>query len=340
MGHHAELVGPQGNHVAHDFEYADTAAREAATGLVAGDLKKLALQLDNNTLWILTATTPTWVTVTGSGSGGDTLASILGAGNNTGGNDIVVDTGDKITLVDAPVLATDAVNKNYVDLRVFAEGSLAGSALVTTIPAVDALVIINTTTWVEDQAELMTVKSSGAVSNDSTKNELLACDASIRVDPATATKIIEVQYAGVHIPLRTVTFTNSTNVVDEVATPRVDGDIITFFENAGTLPTGLRDDILYYVVGKTANTFQLSYTLGGAAVTFSDDGSGTNTYCVAGLHGSMPTRPVSSGTPADIDPKALIEVEPNDSVIIVISNKTDAVNITVSNGYNRLIGGL
>lgn len=115
MGKHAEIVGPQGNHVAHDFEYADTATREAATGLVAGDLKKLALQLDNNTLWILTATTPTWAAVTGSGGGGETLASILGVGNNTAGNAIIVDTGDNITLTDLPVLGLDAANKDYVD---------------------------------------------------------------------------------------------------------------------------------------------------------------------------------------------------------------------------------
>lgn len=60
-------------HVAHNWEYADSAARLAATGFVSGDLKKLALQLDTNALYILTATTPTWVPVN---SGSPTLASL------------------------------------------------------------------------------------------------------------------------------------------------------------------------------------------------------------------------------------------------------------------------
>jgi hypothetical protein len=50
-------------HKAHNWEYANATARNAATGFVAGDLKKLALQLDDSTLWVLTATTPTWVKV-------------------------------------------------------------------------------------------------------------------------------------------------------------------------------------------------------------------------------------------------------------------------------------
>ena len=44
-----------------------------------------------------------------------------------------------------------------------------------------------------------------------------------------------------------------------------------------TLPVGLSDGTVYHVVNKTTNTFQVSLTSGGAAVTFSDDGTGTHT---------------------------------------------------------------
>lgn len=54
---------PGDQHIAHNWEYANAAARLAATGFVAGDLKKLALQLDDNSLWILTSTAPTWASV-------------------------------------------------------------------------------------------------------------------------------------------------------------------------------------------------------------------------------------------------------------------------------------
>ena len=42
------------------------------------------------------------------------------------------------------------------------------------------------------------------------------------------------------------------------------------------LPTGLSTLPTYHVVNKTANTFQVAATNGGAAVTFSDDGTGTH----------------------------------------------------------------
>jgi hypothetical protein len=61
MFHDEETVGSI--HVPYNWSYADTAAREAATGFVTADIGKLALQEDDNTLWILTAITPTWVAV-------------------------------------------------------------------------------------------------------------------------------------------------------------------------------------------------------------------------------------------------------------------------------------
>jgi len=42
------------------------------------------------------------------------------------------------------------------------------------------------------------------------------------------------------------------------------------------VPRGLNRETVYHVVNKTANTFQVAATNGGAAVTFTDDGSGTN----------------------------------------------------------------
>jgi len=53
-----------------------------------------------------------------------------------------------------------------------------------------------------------------------------------------------------------------------------------FSNSGGALPTGLNAYTVYYVINKAANTFQVSLTLGGVAVTFSDDGSGTNQYHV------------------------------------------------------------
>jgi hypothetical protein len=68
-GSHADVPAGQ-IHVPYQWSYADTAAREAATGFVPGDVGKLARQVDDNSLWMLTDDDPeTWVQV-GGGSGG------------------------------------------------------------------------------------------------------------------------------------------------------------------------------------------------------------------------------------------------------------------------------
>jgi hypothetical protein len=55
-------------HAAHSYEYADATAREAATGFTVDDLYRLALQLDDHSLWILVDDSPvTWEAVGGGG---------------------------------------------------------------------------------------------------------------------------------------------------------------------------------------------------------------------------------------------------------------------------------
>lgn len=67
-------------HQAHNWSYANAAARTGATGFVAADVDKLALQTDTGTYWRLTATTPTWDQVTGTGVGG----AVTSVNGNTG----------------------------------------------------------------------------------------------------------------------------------------------------------------------------------------------------------------------------------------------------------------
>ena len=55
-------------HVFHFAEYANAAARTGAAGLATADLKKIALQTDDNTFWMLTGIGPplVWVQVMGT----------------------------------------------------------------------------------------------------------------------------------------------------------------------------------------------------------------------------------------------------------------------------------
>lgn len=58
-------------HIPYEWTYADETAREAASGMVAGDVGKFCRQLDDNTIWMLTDDDPvTWIAVGGSAGGG------------------------------------------------------------------------------------------------------------------------------------------------------------------------------------------------------------------------------------------------------------------------------
>lgn len=56
-------------HAPHNWEYADATARLAAGGFISADLYKIALQLDDKSYWMLTATTPTWIRIIGAPGG-------------------------------------------------------------------------------------------------------------------------------------------------------------------------------------------------------------------------------------------------------------------------------
>jgi len=64
MLHKNASLGDQ--HLIHNWEYADATARGAASGFVTADLKKVALQLSDNSFWVLTAVTPTWGAIAGA----------------------------------------------------------------------------------------------------------------------------------------------------------------------------------------------------------------------------------------------------------------------------------
>lgn len=67
---------------------------------------------------------------------------------------------------------------------------------------------------------------------------------------------------------------HTTETFTDTAHGMSNGDRISF--SATTLPTGI-DDYVYYIVNKTANTFQVSLTSGGSAVAFTSNGD-TVTY--------------------------------------------------------------
>ena len=133
------IINNDGIHSIVALSYVDSTARLAATGFQDYDLNKVAEQTSDNTLWRLISISPiTWQAIaTGTGTG--TLSQVLSNGNTTDGYDIVVSTGDVLTINDSPTVATDAVNKGYAD------GHLLGSLIG--LPTVGQLLYNDGTNW-------------------------------------------------------------------------------------------------------------------------------------------------------------------------------------------------
>ncbi|MBL4664660.1 MAG: hypothetical protein JKY23_01670, partial [Nitrospinaceae bacterium] len=69
------------------------------------------------------------------------------------------------------------------------------------------------------------------------------------------------------------TVSTGTNRVNITSHPYKDNDAISLM-SAGTLPTGLSSGASYFVISKLNDSFQLSLTAGGSAVSITDNGTG------------------------------------------------------------------
>lgn len=103
----------------------------------------------------------------------------------------------------------------------------------------------------------------------------------------------------------TVASTSASTATISIATPGVvtlaghgfTAGYSVMFTTTGALPTGLLPDVVYFVIAPTTNTFNVSATVGGAAITTSGTQSGVHTlysrprrqFTVAGAPATAPT---------------------------------------------------
>lgn len=80
----------------------------------------------------------------------------------------------------------------------------------------------------------------------------------------------------------TFTTTHADNEISDVAHGLVNGETISMTTTT-TLPDGYTVGVVYYVVSKATDTFKVALTLGGTAVTITNDGTGTHTWGRCGL---------------------------------------------------------
>lgn len=76
---------------------------------------------------------------------------------------------------------------------------------------------------------------------------------------------------------KTFTAATATDVLTATAHGMANGQKVRLSNAGGALPAGLLAGTDYYVVNAAANTFQVSTGVGGAAATFTTDGTGTHT---------------------------------------------------------------
>lgn len=104
------------------------------------------------------------------------------------------------------------------------------------------------------------------------------------------------------------TFTISGDTLSSTAHGLINGQTVKLIA-ATTMPTGLATATLYYVVEKAANTFKVSLTNGGTAITASDSGSGTLTWYKSGdFSDPLPYAGWSYNQVGHIKEKALLDL--------------------------------
>jgi hypothetical protein len=232
-------------------------------------------------------------------------------------------------------------NTNIADSTVSGEFLSTGNSSDTLIPVLGAWAITDVvTSYTNDEVErLNLIAADSLVEYLGLEDAVLLGDANINFEPDSGTsKKLAARFFTLENEEFSVTFTNGTNIVNEVGHGLSNGDIICFRDTAGTLPAELREDILYYIVNAGVDDFQVSYTSGGAAVAFTDDGTPPNEYKIINLHGSVPSNVITNGSPRDVVPHALMAVSTNDKIGIAVSHTaaTPLIDVTVIDIYIRI----
>lgn len=227
---------------------------------------------------------------------------------------------------------------NIADSTVKIQHNLNNNSLITDIPAQNAWVIVNGgTDFSSSLSERMLGLSDGGATYIGLEDITAHASGIVNFEPSLASKHLAAAFMYVSGDQTIVTFTNAANTIDKVAHGLVNGNTISFKNTAGTLPAELRKDIYYFVVNAVADTFQISYTLGGAVIAFTDDGTPTNSYAIALNGGGIGRADIFALNPQDVTPISLLTITTNDEVYVIVSNETDAVDIKANYVYFNLI---
>jgi hypothetical protein len=155
--------------------------------------------------------------------------------------------------------------------------------------------------------ELMLTDGTVIESGSSTKKFDLNTLYVFSVSAANKISIVEFLYADIATAVA-CTFDESggaaENIVISASHGLSNGDKIVLKAGAGALPAELNDYTVYYVVGAAAGYFQVSYTSGGSAINFTDDGGACFWYPINAAGVAQGAKTQTSGTKTAISMSA------------------------------------
>ena len=128
--------------------------------------------------------------------------------------------------------------------------------------------------------------------------------------------------------------------ITETAHGLINGQILQFSSTSG-LPAGLSLSTNYYVVGATANTFQVSTTLNGAAVDLTSTGSGTHTAIKVGSAGFTTELKVALGAQSSylVGQRVYLNVGTGAPAAGSGTYEIKSIRADAANGYVSLVTG-
>jgi len=217
------------------------------------------------------------------------------------------------------------------DSRTIAQIGFQDNTAEVTIDQTGVPIKVNSASFSEDFAERFTTTSGGTVTYTGLESVITDVMAHLTMRPVSGVNIELGCYVGItRADIETVTFTNATDKVNQTAHGLANGTSIRFSNSGGALPAEIRDDQFYYVVNTATNDFEISSTLGGAALDFTDDGTGTNSYALGGLVASSEGESTSSSTRVEsFGTQSLVQLDTGDSVEIFVDNHDTTSNIVV-----------
>lgn len=142
------------------------------------------------------------------------------------------------------------------------------------------------------------------------------------------------------------TFNAATDVVTANSHGLLNGDPVFFRNIGGALPGGITANTIFYVISSTANTFQISTSVGGSAVNITSNGTGTTgsygTVRTPDARGSVDmgagtrtsTRNYDSTIQSETDPDmGQVLIPAQIGTISAVNSTTDIITTSANHGF-------